>query len=65
VVYGAFFVALLAMPLYGGRTFDDNGYQPFRAPLGMRWDVNVTAFSVLLLVLAGGIASVAHAGGAG
>jgi hypothetical protein len=31
----------------------------------MRWDVNVTAFSVLLLVLAGGIASVAHAGGAG
>jgi hypothetical protein len=54
IVYGAFFIALLAMPLYGGRTYDDNGYQPFRVPIGNRarlWDVNVTAFSVLSLVL--------------
>src|SRR5438477_11451671 len=28
VVYGAFFIALAAMPLYGGSTYDENGYQP-------------------------------------
>jgi hypothetical protein len=42
------------MPLYGGRTYDDSGYQPFRVPIGNRarlWDVDVTAFSVLSLVL--------------
>jgi hypothetical protein len=65
VVCGAFFVALFTMPLYGGRTFDDNGYLPFRVPYAGRWDINVTAFSALLLVLLGGIASVAHAGAGG
>jgi hypothetical protein len=55
VVYGAFFVALATMPIYGGRTYDDNGYLPFAAPLGLRqrWDVNIaafTAFSVVLIV---------------
>src|SRR5919197_964661 len=29
VVYGAFFVACLAMPIYGGRAYDENGYPPF------------------------------------
>jgi hypothetical protein len=54
VVYGAFFLALLSMPLYGGCTFDDNGYQPFQA-LGLTLDANVTVFSALtvLLLLAG------------
>ena len=35
------------MPLYGGGAYDDNGYQPFAAPLPIvakRWDVNITAF---------------------
>jgi hypothetical protein len=54
IVYGAFFIALLAMPLYGGRTYDDNGYQPFSVAIGNKtrlWDLNVTAFSVFSLVL--------------
>ena len=30
-VYGTFFVALLARPLFGGALYDENGYLPFRA----------------------------------
>ena len=26
IVYGTFFVALLATPVYGGTTYDRNGY---------------------------------------
>lgn len=29
IVYAAFFVALIAMPMYGGAAYDENGYQPF------------------------------------
>lgn len=50
VVYGAFFITLFNMPLYGGRACDDNGYLPF-AVAGMKWDANVTAFSVLTVFL--------------
>ena len=50
VVYGAFFITLFSMPLYGGRAYDDNGYRPF-AVAGMRWDANVTAFSLLTVLL--------------
>jgi hypothetical protein len=53
-VYGGFFVALFTMRLYGGRTFDDNGYLPFAVPLGRRpklWDLNVTAFSAFTVLL--------------
>src|SRR4051794_36667064 len=28
-IYGAFFVALLARPLFGGSLYDQNGYRPF------------------------------------
>jgi uncharacterized protein DUF6640 len=35
IAYGAFFVALATMPLYGGRAYDDKGYLPFAAPLWM------------------------------
>ena len=62
IVYAAFFIALAAMPVYGGRAYDDNGYQPFAAPVplfGKAWDANITAFSVQLLLLAGGIAATA------
>jgi len=62
IVYAAFFVALLTMPAYGGRAYDDNGYQPFPAPVPLfakGWDVNATAFSVQLVLLAGGLAATA------
>jgi len=57
IVYAAFFAAVLAMPLYGGGAYDDNGYQPFDAPVPIfakRWDVNITAFSIQLVLLAAG-----------
>jgi hypothetical protein len=57
IVYGAFFIAVFAMPLYGGGAYDDNGYQPFAAPLpiaGKRWDVNITIFCVQVALLAAG-----------
>jgi hypothetical protein len=58
VVYGAFFIALATMSLYGGRTYDDNGYQPFTVRIaGPRlMDVNVSAFSVMLVFLLAGAA---------
>jgi hypothetical protein len=61
IVYAAFFGALLAMPVYGGSAFDKNGYKPFKAPLPIfskAWDVNITAFSIQLFLLAGGIVAV-------
>ena len=57
VVYAAFFVALAAMPLYGGGAYDDNGYLPFKAPVSLiaeKWDLNITVFSVLVVILAAG-----------
>ncbi len=62
IVYAAFFIALLTMPVYGGRAYDDNGYQPFPAPVPLfakACDVNTTAFSVQLLLLAGGLGATA------
>jgi hypothetical protein len=62
IVYAAFFVAVVAMPVYGGGAYDDNGYQPFAAPVPIfagRWDVNITAFSVQLVLLAGGLTALA------
>ena len=61
IVYAAFFVALFAMPLYGGAAYDDNGYQPFAAPIPLiskTWDANITAFCVQIAILAGGILAV-------
>ena len=61
IVYSAFFGALLAMPIYGGSAFDKNGYKPFKAPvpiIAKAWDVNITAFSIQLVLLAGGIVAV-------
>jgi hypothetical protein len=57
IVYAAFFVALAAMPLYGGAAYDDNGYQPFKAPVPLiapRWDANITAFSIQAVMLTAG-----------
>ena len=61
IVYVAFFIALFTMPIYGGRTYDDNGYLPFVPPLGITrklWDVNITAFTVTSIVLIAGALSV-------
>ena len=57
IIYGAFFVALFAIPVFGGGVYDDNGYLPFAAPLPIiakRWDVNITVFSVQVALLAAG-----------
>jgi hypothetical protein len=61
IIYGAFFVALIAMPVYGGRAYDTNGYKPFNAPIPIiakKWDANITAFSIQLIILAAGITAV-------
>ena len=67
IVYTAFFAALIAMPLYGGTAYDDNGYLPFAAPVPLvakRWDVNITVFTVFSALLIAGALSIlgAHAG---
>jgi len=64
IVYAAFFIALIAMPIYGGGAYDKNGYRPFKAPIPIiakKWDANITAFSVQLLILAGGLLAVTNA----
>ena len=46
-VYGAFFITM----------FVRNGYLPFKPPFGpekWRWDVNATAFTVLVVILLAG-----------
>jgi hypothetical protein len=61
IVYAAFFVAVVAMPVYGGAAYDKNGYLPFAAPVPLiakRWDLNITAFSILLALLVAGTLSI-------
>jgi hypothetical protein len=53
-IYGAFFVGVFARPMFGGTLYDDNGYLPFQAPIGpktWRWDLNVTVFTILSVIL--------------
>jgi hypothetical protein len=55
-IYGAFFATMFARKLFGGALFDQNGYPPFRSPVGpWLWDANVTAFSALSAILLTGI----------
>jgi hypothetical protein len=64
IVYLAFFAALFSMPVYGGAAYDDNGYLPFAAPVPLiakSWDVNVTAFSTLVIILLFGALSISAA----
>jgi uncharacterized protein DUF6640 len=61
IVYAAFFVALFAMPVYGGGAYDNNGYAPYPAPVRLfakSWDVNITVFSVQLVILIASIIAV-------
>ena len=60
-MYVGFFAALLARPIYGGVLYDENGYLPFQPPLmpaTWRWDVNVTAFTIMSAILIVGLISV-------
>jgi hypothetical protein len=61
IVYAAFFAALIAMPVYGGKVYDSNGYRPFKAPVPLiakKWDANITVFCVQVVILVAGIAAV-------
>jgi hypothetical protein len=61
IVYGAFFAAVFAMPVYGGGAYDKNGYKPFAAPVPLiakKWDVNITVFCVQVVILTAGIVTV-------
>lgn len=52
-VYAAFFAAVFSRPMFNGSLYDQNGYLPFKPPIGpahWRWDVNVTVFTVLSTV---------------
>jgi len=65
IVYAAFFVAAFTMPVYGGAAYDSNGYKPFTPPvpiIARKWDVNITAFAVQVVLLAGGLAALVAAG---
>jgi hypothetical protein len=53
-IYGAFFMAVFSRPIFQGSLYDQNGYLPFPPPIGpkhWRWDLNVTAFTVLSAIL--------------
>jgi hypothetical protein len=55
IVYGAFFVARFTMKIYGGSTYDENGYLPLTVKMARRpqfVDLNVAVFTGLSLVLA-------------
>jgi len=60
-IFGAFFIALLARPMFGGTLYDQDGYLPFKAPFGparWQWDVNVTVFTVLTAIMLLGAAMI-------
>lgn len=60
-VYGAFFIAVVARPIFGGKLYDENGYLPFKPPAGpavWRWDVNVTVFTTLSVILIAGVLAI-------
>ena len=53
-IYGTFFTTVFVRPLYKGSLYDENGYPPFKPPIGpahWRWDVNVTVFTFLSALL--------------
>jgi hypothetical protein len=60
-IYGGFFLSVFSRPLFGGSLYDDNGYLPFKPPLGpssWRWDANVTAFTILSAIMLVGVVAV-------
>lgn len=58
-MYGGFFAAMFSRPVYGGVLYDENGYLPFKAPIGSgKWDVNVTAFTLMTAILLLGLIAI-------
>jgi len=60
-IYGGFFAAVGARPVFGGALHDDNGYGMLRIPVGARhwrWDVNVSVFAFFSTVTLGGVLAV-------
>lgn len=60
-VYCAFFTSVFLRPMFGGSLYDDNGYLPFKPPIGpdhWHWDANVTAFTIFTTILLAGIIAV-------
>jgi hypothetical protein len=60
-VLGGFYVAAFTRHVFGGAFHDDNGYPPFKAPFGpahWRWDLNVTIFTIISLILVVGIVAI-------
>jgi hypothetical protein len=54
VVHGGFFLALFTMSIYGGKTYDENGYRPFLVRfLGRErsWDLNVVLLTIATVLL--------------
>jgi len=46
--------------MFGGALYDDNGYLPFKPPIGPQswcWDVNVTAFTILSSIMLAAVAA--------
>lgn len=58
--YGAFFITFFAMPLYGGRAYDDNGYLPIKVGR-LSIDLNVTVFGTFVILLGIAAASIKSA----
>ena len=60
-MYGGFFAAIFSRPVYGGVLYDANGYPPFQAPFGpagWQWDVNVTVFTAMSVILMLGLIAI-------
>src|ERR1700694_244792 len=60
-IYGGFFAAVFARPVFGGGLYAENESPPFKPPIGprhWRWDVNVTAFTILSAIALAGFLAV-------
>ena len=58
-----FFSTFLAMPIHGGKAYDDNGYLPFAVDVfgkKLKLDVNATAFSVFFVILIAGALAISR-----
>jgi hypothetical protein len=53
-VYAAFFTTYFAMPMFGGKAYDENGYLPIPINLGglkIDIDLNFTVFGTFVVIL--------------
>ena len=54
-------MTLFTRPLFKGSLYDQNGYLPFKPPIGpaeWRWDLNTTVFAAMSALLLAGILAV-------